>query len=518
MSVTAEANLPYTVIGPEAGNSRKVPRFQSIFVGDCSSRAFLIHKWVEISRVYQTTMTRASGAPGCACSRKPQINMEMNERMSKRLWLLGVTVLVSIGLLVACGSKYNSSSNGLLLVGSQGSGLIETFSFTLNNGHVSAIANSPADTSNQTCVLNGIPFSIVMDPSGTYAYTVIQANSSCGANSATGIATFKVNSDGSVKQVGSLLADPNPTSLTMDSAGKFLFVAEGLSTTAITNAGLAGTPCTQSAAQSGICVYAIGSGGTLTAVQPNYTFPATALAPNIVAVAASPTVFPSLGINGTQNAVCSVPANSPPTGEYLYAVDSQNYVVYQYSVDTTTGALGNPPGKTAVQTFATDPVPAGIAVDPCDRFVYVSDSQTNKVSAYTICTMVILPTPCPNADGSLVAVAGSPFSLSGNAASPGPLVVDPFGNNVYVVGTGSNTVSLFKISPISGALTALNPAVVATGAEPKSITIRGDDNWMFVSNHSGPSVSQYSITPATGALSVAAPIQTDNYPWGVAVK
>jgi hypothetical protein len=39
-----------------------------------------------------------------------------------------------------------------------------------------------------------------------------------------------------------------------------------------------------------------------------------------------------------------------------------------------------------------------------------------------------------------------------------------------------------------------------------------------VSNYSGPSVSQYSIVPATGALSVAAPIATDNYPWGLAVK
>ena len=34
-----------------------------------------------------------------------------------------------MGLLVACGSNYNPSSDGLVLVGSQGSALIETFSF-----------------------------------------------------------------------------------------------------------------------------------------------------------------------------------------------------------------------------------------------------------------------------------------------------------------------------------------------------------------------------------------------------
>ncbi len=64
--------------------------------------------------------------------------------MSKRFaWLLGVVVLVSIGVLVACGSNYNASSDGLVLVGSQGSGLIETFSFNLNNGGSSAISNTP---------------------------------------------------------------------------------------------------------------------------------------------------------------------------------------------------------------------------------------------------------------------------------------------------------------------------------------------------------------------------------------
>ena len=82
---------------------------------------------------------------------------EINERMSKRwAWLLAVAVLVSVGALVACGSKYTSSSDGLVLVGSQGSGLIQTFSFSLNSGHTSAIDNPLSDTVNQTCVLNGV--------------------------------------------------------------------------------------------------------------------------------------------------------------------------------------------------------------------------------------------------------------------------------------------------------------------------------------------------------------------------
>jgi DNA-binding beta-propeller fold protein YncE len=300
----------------------------------------------------------------------------------------------------------------------------------------------------------------------------------------------------------------------MDSAGKFLFVAEGTnSSPTAPNA----VPCPGTTTQYGVCVYSIGSGAALTGVQGNYSFPTPALTPNIVSVAASPTVFPGIGINGVQNAVCSAPGNNAPTSEYLYAVDSVNYVVWGFSVDTSTGALGNPVGDSQVSSVPTDQVPLGVAVDPCNRFVYVSDSLTNKISAYTICSMVLAPS-CPVADGSLLKVPGSPFALSGSANGPGPLVVDPFGNNVYVIGTLSNTLSAFKISPVSGALTALTVPTVATGGRPTSIAIRGDDNWMFVSNFNTANVSQYSITPATGALTVESPIGTDNQPWGVAVK
>ena len=132
--------------------------------------------------------------------------MEINQRMSKRwAWLLGAVVLVSIGALVACGSSYNSSSDGLMLVGSQGSGLIETFSFSLQNGHVSAISNPPSSTVNSTCVLNGLPSSIVVDPAGAYAYTIINANASC-SGSTTGILALKVNSGGTVTPGGTLVA------------------------------------------------------------------------------------------------------------------------------------------------------------------------------------------------------------------------------------------------------------------------------------------------------------------------
>ncbi|HLZ41297.1 MAG TPA: beta-propeller fold lactonase family protein [Candidatus Sulfotelmatobacter sp.] len=433
--------------------------------------------------------------------------------MSKRLWLLGVGVLVFVGLLVACGSNYNSSSDGLFLVGSQGAGLIETFSFNVNSGHVSPIANSPNDTANQTCGLSGLPSSLVMDPKGAYAYTIIDASACGGSGSMVG--AFKVNSDGSTTQVGSAVTlkpvasnvPVVPYNLTMDSSGKFLFVADRATSNA-----------SQVAVSGSISVLTIASDGSLTEVAGSPFVPSAVsnTVPDIISVAVTPTVLPPIGINGIQNAVCSSPGNTAPTTEYLYAVDTVGDQLFEFQVDTSSGVLTAMTGPGLLTPFATDAVPIGIAVDPCDRFVFVSNSQSNKVSSYTICNAVLAP-GCPAADGSLHPVSGSPFSLSGSVNGAGPMIVDPYGNYVYVLGTLSNTISWFKISPISGSLTA-NATPVPTGLKPTSIAIRSDDTWLFVTNYGAATVSQYSVTPATGVLDAKPVVTTDNYPWGVAVK
>jgi len=432
--------------------------------------------------------------------------------MSKRFaWLLGIVVLISIALLIACGNTYNASSDGLVLVTSQGSGLLETFSFGLNSGSINAINNPPSDTGNDVCVLkNGIPSAIVVDPSGTYAYTILTGTDICGTMGQAYIASFRVNSSGTMTAVGTPVADPNPINLVMDTTGKYLFVAEGLGAT--------------------VNSYAVSS-GSLTLVPGTFTLALPPGAgfqpPNFAAIGVTPMVLPGQ-VYGVQLGPCSSQANNPPTAEYLYAADSVNNVVWEFGVDTSSGTLTNPPGRTQVPYFPspslpqTGPVlatPDGVAVDACNRFVYVANSLTNSVSAYTMCNGLPTSSPsCPAADGSLVAVSGSPFSMSGGVLGPGPMMSDPYGNTLYILDTLSNQISTFHISAISGSLTAGNPAVVATGLGPTSFAIRADDNWLFVANFNAATISQFSVTPATGALTPLPPTTTDNQPWGVAVK
>ena len=282
----------------------------------------------------------------------------------------------------------------------------------------------------------------------------------------------------------------------IDSAGKFLFVADTSPAT-----GVPGSISVLSAGGSGGLTEVTGSPFAL-ASEPGGTTPSAS------ALAVSPTVYPPA------YSVCS--GNTPPTTENLYVTDSTNYYVVNYSVGssgTLTPQRASPiPGPAG---YSTGTNPTGVTVDPCNRFVYVANGQpSNSVTAFTICNTVTLPT-CPNANFSLLPISGSPFT-----AGPGPiaLTVDPLGLYLYVLDQQENAIRLYKISTATGTLTALTPAYSGSNQFPTSMAIRSDDTWMFVTNLNSASLSQYAITPSTGALTTQPPVQTDNNPWGVAVR
>ena len=392
-------------------------------------------------------------------------------------WLGGIAVLIAVGLLMSCSTKYSASSNGLIVVSTWGSAVMDTFSLNLSTGRTAEInnVNGPPTNGNGTTV--------VLDPTGNFAFVLV-SQSSVVNNSATGVETFPISSDGKLGSgtTTTLKGGVTPTGMVIDSAGKFLFVSD--------------------TAPGAVSVLSVGASGTLTEVAGSpFLLPAQVggVTPSASAIAVSSTSFPPAF------AVCS--ANVPPSTENVYVTDSLNYWVLNYSVSST-GAL------TFVSQIATATVPAGVTVDPCNRFVYVSNSTSNNVNAYTVCNAVSLPS-CLKSDYSLIAVAGSPFAA---LSQPGALTVDPLGNYLYVVDTGENAISAYKISSTTGSLTSLSPASVATNAGATSIAIRSDDTWMFVTNFNSANVSQYAVTPATGQLTPQPPIQTDNQPWGVAVK
>ena len=401
--------------------------------------------------------------------------------MRKRFTCIGsILLLIGIGFLLACSNSYSPSNNGLVVVPTQGQAVMQTFSLDLGNGHLSQVNNVSGPPT------PGLPTQVVLNPAGTFAYVIVQQNAVLNP-SESGIAAYQVASDGKLTSISTAPAT-NPVAMAIDSAGKFLFVGNGTEGT--------------------VSVFSIGTNGGLTAVGTPTSLPAQpgGRTPSASALAVTSTLYP------IQFAACS--GFTAPSTENLYVADSLNYVLLNYSVSSagnlTLVPLGTAPG------IATGTVPSGVAVDPCNRFVYVSNAiPNNSVSGYTICHAVSLTNNCPTADFSLQAVTGSPFPAGDN---PGPLAEDAYGNFLYVVDTGSNQISGYRISTSTGSLTAFTGAPVSTNSGPNSIAVRSDDSYLFVANINSANLSQYSITPATGNLIPLSSTSTFNYPSGVAVK
>jgi 6-phosphogluconolactonase (cycloisomerase 2 family) len=383
--------------------------------------------------------------------------------------------------------------------------VMQTFSLGLGDGQVRQINNADGPPT------PGIPTTVVLDPAGSFAYVLV-TQSSAVANGVTGVASYPIGSDGKLGAVGSTTALQNatvtikvnglnvtesvpvsPVTMVIDSAGKFLFVADS----ATSDSSLNPVP-------GAVSVFAISNGSLAEVPTSPFVLPAQPGGANSSATA--------LGVTATAYPPAFAPCSGQTASatEDLYVTDSPNNLILNYLVSST----GTLPIVPTSQNL-TGTLPSGIAVDPCNRFVYVSNATSNNISAYTICNAVSLSNGCPNPDDSLLAVTGSPF---GAGSGPGPLVVDPYGNFLYVLDRGQFAVSGFRLSSTSGALSPLNPATVATNSFPTSIAIRSDDTWVFVSNLNSANLSQYAVTPATGNLTPQPPVVTDNFPWGVAVK
>jgi 6-phosphogluconolactonase (cycloisomerase 2 family) len=428
-------------------------------------------------------------------------------------WIAAVLALVAIGFLIACSTKYSSSSstNGLVVVPTQGTtespeatAVMETFSLDLANGGMSQInnVNGPPTA--------GLPGPVILDPAGAYAYVIVYQNAEL-VPSATGIETFAIGSNGklnagttfSLNNAGSVPV--NPVALKMDSAGKFLFVADSATSDSSGNA-----------VPGAVSVFAVNTGKLSEVAGSPFILPVEpgGSTPSASALAVTPTVYP------VQYSYCS--GHTPPTSENLYVTDSTNYVLLNYSVDPSAGVLTLVPFSASLPGILTGSVPSGVAVDPCNRFAYVANagpgSTQNDVSAYTICSVVnvLSQPPCPVADFSLQSV-GPPFPTSGDF--PGPMTVDAYGKFLYVVNTGSNNLRGFVINASTGALTPFAGQNIATGVGPNSIAIRSDDSWLFVANTGYPgTLSQYALTISAGSLLSVPATGTFDYPSGVAVK
>jgi 6-phosphogluconolactonase (cycloisomerase 2 family) len=157
-------------------------------------------------------------------------------------------------------------------------------------------------------------------------------------------------------------------------------------------------------------------------------------------------------------ALCSPLAaqTTPPT--FLFSLEGKGVpsgTIHVYSVNAATGAITEVPGS----PFSAGLVPEQLVVDPTGRFVYVTNEQSQDITAFSV----------DPSTGALTELAGSPYSIGTppNLSTPVTSAIDPTGRFLYVFATsivsGSTEEFLYEynIDGVTGVLNAasLSPTI-----------------------------------------------------------
>jgi 6-phosphogluconolactonase len=159
------------------------------------------------------------------------------------------------------------------------------------------------------------------------------------------------------------------------------------------------------------------------------------------------------------------------------------------------GGLSTAPGS----PFKAGVKPTGVAADPTNRFVYVTDYASNELIGYSI-----------ESHYALNFLLNGPFK-TGN--EPQAVVIDQRGKYIYVANALDSTVSAYAIDLSTGtpsaAINVTGAANNSTDAQPVSITVDASlGRFVYTANHLGDSVSGFQLNPNTGALTA-----TENTPY-----
>jgi len=379
-----------------------------------------------------------------------------------------------LALLCGCGKK----NEQILYAVAPGSNAVSIFE----------VSSAGALATNAEPVATGQgPVAMAIDPQLRFAY-VLDAAGGIGLG---GISQYVLSASSGGLVVASLPSASGPSSpsvpipsgvdpiaAAIDTTGSFLFAA---------NHGATGSACDTSnsspALNCTISVYTIDpTGGALSEVkqlQPPCTptqvapcpFPVTqvggsGLAPNALATTGK-TLFVAL-TNAT--------AGTGSIATYTFATSTQS--VTQLICPSGPGCLQNPPSS----TIAIGVNPTAMVIDPQSKFLFVTDSTANTVTALSI-----------GSSGQLTLV-GSPVPTG---ATPVSVWVHPQGKFLYTADQGSNTVSGFSIDS-SGSLTALSGFPVSVGASPSSVTTNKAGSFLFVANRDANTISVFSVDSSGG--------------------
>lgn len=186
----------------------------------------------------------------------------------------------------------------------------------------------------------------------------------------------------------------------------------------------------------------------------------------------------TVGSDGTLSALAGPPATAGASGATAIVISpdaSKLFVVtgdglFAFTIDPSSGALSAAPGTPS----PIGSQPYGITVAPDGGHLYVASQESGgEIYGFAIA-----------ADGSLTALAGSPFQLKAPATAPRGLAISPDGRHLYAAASPAAVRSLDVAE--SGVLTEQpsSPVALSAGSLPIPITITPDGRFLHVPGRS----------------------------------
>lgn len=142
-----------------------------------------------------------------------------------------------------------------------------------------------------------------------------------------------------------------------------------------------------------------------------------------------------------------------------------------------------------LETGADDPWDYTMTVDPLGRFLFIGFPNSLGISVFSI----------QSEDGTLIPVAGSPYTVSTSSAL---LAVGGLNNYLYAAHKNSVLMSIYSIAAQTGQLTPIAGSPFALAGGHYSIAVDPTGKFVYTGDNSG--IAGYAIDGATGELTTIA--------------
>jgi 6-phosphogluconolactonase (cycloisomerase 2 family) len=255
-------------------------------------------------------------------------------------------------------------SNQFLYVANQNVNSISEFKIDQTTGELTEVQPRTALTSSGGVGL--APAVMTMDSAGKFLFV--------GNQGSNDIWVFSIADSGGLTFVSSATVGASPTGLTLSASGNFLYVpVQAFSAIEVFNVSAGSlTQMTPIVVSGGVGQVGIDPQGGFLYVPNPSTDTVT-----VLRIQADGTL--TLGPGAFATGTTPVAAIASQTGAYVYVANSGSTNVSQFQVDTTNGQLAPLTGTTA----GTGSQPVAIIADPQAKFTFVVNQSANSVSEFT---------------------------------------------------------------------------------------------------------------------------------------